>query len=137
MRFGRAAGAALALLGVAAAPAAAGAAATSGTVRPLAVEDAVPSPGPSVAARLTEIQLRVQRALVYPPVARKRGVEGEAVVAFRVANQGAAEAVELARSSGYPVLDRAATRAVRDAGPLPWVYGRLEIPVRFELDAKP
>ena len=136
MRFGGAVGATLGLLGLAAAPSAAGTVATSETARPPAAEDAGPPPGPSVAERLAEIQLRVQRALVYPPVARKRGVEGEAVVAFRVGNEGAAEGVELARSSVHPVLDQAATRAVRSAGALPWVYGRLEIPVRFELNAK-
>jgi hypothetical protein len=33
------------------------------------------------------------------------------------------------------VLDRAALRAVHAVDDLPYVYGRLEIPVRFELTA--
>ena len=95
--------------------------------------DAVPS-GPSLEARLAEIQRRIQEALVYPPIERKRGVSGEALVAFRIDGAGRADSIELARSTGHPLLDRAAVRAVGDAAPLPYVYGRLEVPVRFQLD---
>jgi periplasmic protein TonB len=101
-------------------------------VEPSRIVDAMPE-GPSVAERLAEIQRRVQRALVYPPIARKRGIEGEATVAFRVGSRGSAEEVAIVRSSGHPALDRAAERAVTDASPLPYVYGELEIPVRFVL----
>jgi len=100
---------------------------------PRAPVDAVPS-GPSLEARLAEIQRRIQEALVYPPIERKRGVSGEALVAFRIDGAGRADAIELARSTGYPLLDRAAVRAVAAAAPLPYVYGRLEVPVRFQLD---
>ena len=96
------------------------------------VVDAMPV-GPSVAERLAEIQRLVQEALVYPPIARQRRVEGETSVAFRVGSGGSAEGVEVARTSGHLELDRAATRAVREADGLPHVYGRLEIPVRFDL----
>ena len=112
------------------------AAALAAAAPPLSADDA-PVRGPTVEARLAEIQRLVQRALVYPPIARRRGVEGETLVAFEVGADGAAEDVEIARSSGYASLDRAAKRAVGEAGRLPYVYGRLEIPVRFILDEAP
>jgi TonB family protein len=94
--------------------------------------DAVPQ-GPSVAARLVEIRRRIQAALVYPPLARMQRIEGEALVRFAIEHDGTARDVVLHRSSGKPSLDRAATLAVTEAAPLPWVYGLLEVPVRFEL----
>jgi protein TonB len=96
-------------------------------------EDAVPR-GPTLDARLAAIQQRVQAALVYPPLARMRRTEGTARMAFAIGGDGRARQVAVARSSGFPVIDRAAERAVRAAEPLPYVYGRLEIPVRFELE---
>jgi protein TonB len=89
--------------------------------------------GPSVEERLEEIRRRLQAALVYPPIARRLGLEGVAWVRFEVGRGGAAQGVALARSSGHAVLDRAARRTVDRAGPLPWVYGRIEVPIRFSL----
>lgn len=97
--------------------------------------DAAPPPGPSVETRLAEIQRRIQAALVYPPAAERRGLEGESRVAFALAADGRARDVRTRTSSGSPLLDHAAERAVRDAGPLPYVYGVLVVPVRFALGA--
>ena len=92
--------------------------------------------GPTLEARLRAIQERVQASLVSPPLARMRRTEGTALLAFAIGADGHAKQVAVARSSGFPVLDRAAARAVRAAEPLPYVYGRLEIPVRFELEPR-
>jgi TonB family protein len=89
--------------------------------------------GPSVEERLAAIHERVQAAATYPALAQVRRLEGTSVVAFEIDAKGRARDVAIATSSGTPQLDRAATQAVRDAGTLPWVYGRLEVPVRFEL----
>jgi TonB family protein len=94
--------------------------------------DAIPS-GPSVAERLVEIRRRIGAALVYPPLARLDRIEGEALIRFEISRDGSAREVQLFRTSGKPSLDRAAMRAVVDAAPLPWVHGKLEVPVRFEL----
>jgi TonB family protein len=88
--------------------------------------------GPSLASRLDEIRRRVQAALEYPPIAQRRGISGETLVSFVVDPQQRASDVRTERSSGYPTLDRAAEQAARSAEPLPWVYGRVEVPVRFE-----
>jgi TonB family protein len=104
-------------------------------VAPVRFVDAAPR-GPGVEERLAEIRRRIQGALEYPPVARWQRLEGEALVRFQVDAAGSARDVRLAHSSGRPSLDRAAERAVLAASPLPWVYGLLEVPVRFELDAR-
>jgi protein TonB len=92
--------------------------------------------GPTVMERLAEIRRRIAASTVYPPLARLRGVEGEAVVRFDIEADGTPTRIRVHRSSGKPSLDRAASAAVRDAAPLPWVYGRLEVPVRFALDGR-
>ena len=91
--------------------------------------------GPSVEERLAQIHERVQAAATYPALAQVRRLEGTSIVAFEIDATGRARDVAIASSSGTPQLDRAAARAVRDAGALPWVYGRIEVPVRFELVA--
>ncbi len=96
------------------------------------VEDLAPS-GPSVEARLDEIRRRVQEVVAYPPIARARGLAGEARVAFELGRDGSPHGIETVRSSGSTALDRAAERAVSEAAPLPWVYGRITGPVRFAL----
>lgn len=100
------------------------------------LEDVPPS-GPSVEERLEEIRRRLAAVLEYPPIARRLELEGTAWLRFEIDRAGVAHAVEVSRSSGHDVLDRAALRTVERAGPLPWVYGRVEVPVRFALDDPP
>ncbi len=95
--------------------------------------DAAP-PGSTADQRLQEIRRRIQAVLVYPPLARSDALEGTALVHFDIKTDGTPRAVVLHRSSGRPSLDRAAVRAVVASAPLPWVYGRLEVPVRFALE---
>lgn len=94
--------------------------------------DLAPS-GPSVESRLAEIRRRIEAALVYPPLARWQDREGDALVRFEIGADGRAHGVRVTRSSGEPLLDAAAARAVVAAGVLPRVYGPLEVPVSFEL----
>lgn len=98
-------------------------------------EDAAPR-GPGVEERLATIRERIQAALVYPPLARLRQLEGVAQVRFQVAADGRPQGLAVAGSTGHAILDRAALAAVEAAAPLPWVYGLLEVPVRFELAAR-
>ena len=100
-----------------------------------AIEDAVPL-GPRVDDRLLVIRERIQAALVYPPLARLRQLEGVAHVRFAIAEDGRPQDLSVAGSTGHAILDQAALAAVEAAAPLPWVYGLLEVPVRFELSAR-
>lgn len=96
--------------------------------------DAPPVGGPSVVSRIAEIHRRVQAVLVYPDLARRNGIVGVSRIRFEIGHEGRALRIEVVHSSGSGLLDRAAERAVGDASELPWVFGRLEIPVRFALD---
>lgn len=102
------------------------------SAKPPVIEDAIPG-APTVAARLAEIARRVQDAARYPAIAMSRSVEGETLVAFEIERDGRPIDIETDASSGSGALDRAALLAVEDAGALPWVYGRVVVPVRFEL----
>ena len=77
----------------------------------------------------------------YPRLARQRGWEGTVLLVLEVLPSGAVGTIGVARTSGHPMLDRAATRAVRE-----WrfavnqldgsgVTATVEIPVTFTLDA--
>jgi TonB family protein len=95
-------------------------------------EDALP-PGPSLAERLEEIRSRVQEAVVYPPEARSRGITGVTRIRFEIAADGRAEKIRTVATSGSALLDDAAEQGAADAEALPRVYGRVEVPIRFEL----
>jgi TonB family protein len=99
---------------------------------PLLWEDALP-PSPSLAERLAEIRRRVQEAVVYPPRARSNGITGVTRIRFEVAANGYASKIRTVETSGSNLLDRAAEQGAVDAGELPRVYGRVEVPIRFEL----
>ena len=76
----------------------------------------------------------------YPRLARRKGWEGTVLLAVEVLPTGRVNTVRVAQSSGYAMLDRAATQAVRkwrfsvsgvqDSG----VNTTVEIPVTFALD---
>ena len=99
---------------------------------PARAEDAVPE-ARSVDDRLSEIRRRIQAAIEYPVLARWQGIEGETLVRFEIDRRGLAREIRVVRSSGIARLDAAAERAVVRAGRLPWVWGPLEVPVRFDL----
>ena len=80
------------------------------------------------------------RAPDYPEVARRRREEGLVLLSVRVDRSGRVTDLSLKESSGHPLLDEAARRAVRAwrfqpamAGPLP-VESAVEVPVRFQLE---
>jgi TonB family protein len=108
---------------------------------PLAAPAAPPAPEPVDAIalapppeeRLEEIRRRVQAAVRYPARARELGLEGTARIQFVVGADGRAQEVATVESSGHRLLDRAAERGALDAGRLPALYGRIRIPVRFDL----
>jgi TonB family protein len=92
--------------------------------------------GPSPQARLEEIRRRVQAAVVYPARARELGLQGTTRIQFEVGHDGRAHEVATVQSSGHVLLDRAAERGALDARQLPPLYGRIRIPIRFELDRR-
>jgi periplasmic protein TonB len=108
---------------------------------PFAAPAAPPEPGlvdalplaPPPQQRLDEIRRRVQAAVAYPQRARELGLEGITRIQFVIGADGLAREVATVESSGHRLLDQAAERGALDAGQLPPLYGRIRIPVRFEL----
>lgn len=76
----------------------------------------------------------------YPPRARRLGMEGEVLVRARVLLNGECDELELAKSSGYALLDQAAMEAIRKWRFRParrgdeQIISRVDIPVRFHLE---
>ncbi|MBU4346300.1 MAG: TonB family protein [Candidatus Omnitrophica bacterium] len=66
------------------------------------------------------IQQQINACFVYPQAARLKGWEGIAKVKFTFTRDGRIKAIDIAESSGYPLLDAAAILAVRDASPYPF-----------------
>jgi protein TonB len=79
------------------------------------------------------IHAAVARHRHYPRLARRRGLEGTVVLAFRISQAGSITDLRVERSAGA-LLDDAARAAVRKAGPLPPYGDVIRIPVRFRLD---
>lgn len=76
-----------------------------------------------------------QRGEFYPPEAIALGLEGEVLVRLLLTPDGSVSAARVEQSSGHPLLDAAALRAVRALRALPADAPRETLlPVRFRLD---
>lgn len=79
----------------------------------------------------------IERNLVYPPIARKRGLQGRVELDIAVTEQGALERCDLARSSGSSILDSAALRLLRGLFPFSGELGgafAARIAIEYRLD---
>lgn len=94
-----------------------------------------------LAAFTSEIRRRIEENRSYPVWARKNNVQGVAVVRFTLTPNGRIRDIDLARSSGSPLLDEAAKEAVLRGEPYPafpsWLTAShlaLTQPIRFSLE---
>ncbi|MGD0626993.1 MAG: energy transducer TonB [Thermodesulfobacteriota bacterium] len=82
---------------------------------------------------LSLIIRKIEAAKRYPRMARKMGIEGTAVVRFKLRSEGQVETVEIMESSGSEILDKASIETVRDAAPLPYKDGWLKVGIAFKI----
>ncbi len=80
----------------------------------------------------------LQRYFRYPPLARRMGWQGEVWLRFDLHDDGAIAAIQVARSSGYDLLDEDAVHTLQQVARLTTAApGRrlqgLEIPVIYRL----
>ena len=74
----------------------------------------------------------------YPKIARKRGYQGSVVLEVLVDRNGNVVDLRVAKTSGYPILDKAAITTVKNWSFEPGMVGRervamwVRIPIRFE-----
>jgi len=98
-----------------------------------------PSPTPvaekTAAKREIKVaQRKLSEHLFYPADAVARGLEGEVRLIIKLSVDGAVDDVNIAVSSGYPILDNAAIKAAYAMGKLPGSTSReLILPVIFHL----
>jgi protein TonB len=100
---------------------------------------AAPAPAPAPALEPAPVdpdavRSRIDRAVSYPRLARRQGLEGRVVVRFRIDSQGAPHEVAIVQSAGA-ILDEAARDAVGRAAPYPSTPGWVRVPVDFSLRA--
>lgn len=79
------------------------------------------------------IRAAIEKAKNYPPLAKKRGIEGTAATEFTINSRGYPENIRIVRSSGSDILDTAAKNTVLKASPFPFVNGGIEVPITFRL----
>jgi protein TonB len=85
------------------------------------------------------LRRRIAETLVFPALARRRGLSGTAHVELEIQPSGAISQVTLLASSSHRVLDEAALDAVHDVGRVPFPPGvpprhlRVQLPVVFDL----
>ncbi|MGV1099489.1 energy transducer TonB [Thiovibrio sp. JS02] len=72
-----------------------------------------------LAQYLQLVRERIASCKKYPPLARRRQLEGRVGIRFLLAGTGGAQEIRVSASSGQEILDRAAIRAVQDAAPFP------------------
>ncbi|MBI4537340.1 MAG: TonB family protein, partial [candidate division NC10 bacterium] len=63
------------------------------------------------------IKRRIYRVWAYPEAARENGIGGELLLVFTLNKAGSLLGVRLMESSGFPILDQEALRAVKAAAP--------------------
>lgn len=87
-----------------------------------------------------KVRQRIANAKYYPRIARRRGMEGQPIIAFTLDKTGRLMKVDLAQTSGYQLLDQAAVRAVHQAEPYPEIPDELKtdtlhfkLPISFVL----
>lgn len=96
--------------------------------------------GSGLDAYLSAVRARIEKAKRYPSLARRRGLEGRAAVAFELDESGRPQHLAV-RFADHPLLGEAAVQAVHSAAPFPaFPQGitlaavRVEVPLRFTLD---
>jgi protein TonB len=72
-----------------------------------------------LAGYVTRVVRRLEHSKKYPQMARRDGIQGQVIVAFRVSSRGEIKAPRIAKSSGHQILDEEAMALLRRVGTLP------------------
>ena len=76
---------------------------------------------------LSKIKSKIEPKWNYPEKARSIGLQGKLALCFSIVRDGHLDRLELLNSSGHPLLDKEALKAVRGAAPYYPLPDRLEI----------
>jgi protein TonB len=92
----------------------------------------LPPPTPTEYVQVRQPTYVVRTEPIYPTEARRRHQQGVVGLELFINESGALDKVEVVKSSGYPLLDAAAIRAMRQSQFVPAMNGRQKIRSRAE-----
>ncbi|MCE5195166.1 MAG: energy transducer TonB [Nitrospiraceae bacterium] len=75
----------------------------------------------------------IEKAKIYPFIARKKKLEGTVVAEFIINRNGFPERIVIKKSSGHELLDTAAMNIIKKAAPLPRTEQNILVPITFSL----
>lgn len=93
-----------------------------------------PLPKPLAGRALETAMAALNREELYPREAIARGIEGRVVLLLTFDDAGRVAVLEIASSSGQPILDNAALKAATRIGRLPGGRRQALLPVEFRLE---
>lgn len=73
------------------------------------------------------VKFRIEGVWRYPDAAKKSGLQGRGLVSFVIERDGTVSELELLNSSGYPILDEALLKGIRDAAPFNPMLGNMRV----------
>jgi protein TonB len=101
---------------------------------PAAPEKPVAKAPPNIKREVQAAQKKIARNVFYPPELVALGIEGEVRLIITLTEDGSIADVNIAASSGHPILDNAAIKAAYATGKLSGANSReLILPVIFRL----
>ena len=88
-----------------------------------------------IKAHFEYIKNTIQKQIIYPIVARKKGWQGRVVISFVVDKDGSIMDINIRESSGFSLLDRSAVKTIKKVAPFPPppVRAELIVPVNYSL----
>ena len=103
-------------------------------------EAAKPPPALNRARIVARLQDELRARFTYPPLARRRNIQGRVLLGFGIDGTGTIHNVRIMRSSGHAILDLAAERAIRRLHRVQWYPAasggqatEIELPVEYRL----
>jgi protein TonB len=88
---------------------------------------------PEYGPYLARFRRRVQESLLYPLMARRRGLTGSVEIEVLIEPSGTVKTARVVTSSSHTVLDTAALDAIRSLAPLPLPEHLPRRPLRIRL----
>ncbi len=88
-----------------------------------------------IRAHFEYIKNTIQKKIIYPVAARKKGWQGKVVVSFVVDKEGNIMDIHIRESSGFFLLDRNAVQTIKKLGPFPPppIRAELIVPINYSL----
>lgn len=81
------------------------------------IDISLDSVNPLYKSYFTSVKHQIERVWMYPSEAAQRGISGKLTLRFRISKDGKLLTARVVDESGYEILDFAAIKAIKEAGP--------------------